>query len=172
MTMGFVYGIRRIAAFVSIHAFGQLWMSPVGYSRDRPKDYRDHMKVMKKSVQALTSVYGTHFTYGPISEVKKRQKYLILRYFAGYLSCIRIKCWLGLWELWDKIFLRIGVKGQREERIPAASCEIKIQSDTFQYFNISLISESDSTNCCRDLGRVDCYGYSYCSRIQGHFSES
>jgi len=63
------YGKRRIAAFVSVHAFSQLWMSPYGYSRSRPKDYRDHMKVMKKSVQALTSVYGTHFTYGPISEV-------------------------------------------------------------------------------------------------------
>jgi len=63
------YGKRRIAAFVSIHAFSQLWMSPFGYRRDRPRDYRDHMKVMRKSVQALTSVYGTRFTYGPISEV-------------------------------------------------------------------------------------------------------
>jgi len=63
------YGKRRIAAFVSIHAFSQLWMSPFGYSRTRPRDYRDHMKVMKKSVRALTSVYGTRFRYGPISEV-------------------------------------------------------------------------------------------------------
>jgi len=63
------YGKRRIAAFVSIHAFSQLWMSPFGYRRDRPRDYRDHMQVMRKSVQALTSVYGTRYTYGPISEV-------------------------------------------------------------------------------------------------------
>ena len=64
------YGKKRIAAFVSIHAYSQLWMSPFGYSMDHPQDYGDHMKVMRKSVKALRSVYGTRFTYGPISEVR------------------------------------------------------------------------------------------------------
>ena len=71
------YGEGRIAAFVSIHAYSQFWMSPFGYKKDHSKDYRDHMSVMKKSIDALASVYGTQFTYGPISEVStKHSQYL------------------------------------------------------------------------------------------------
>ena len=65
------YGEGNIAAFVSIHAYSQFWMSPFGYKKDHSKDYKDHMRVMKKSVDALASAYGTQFTYGPISEVIK-----------------------------------------------------------------------------------------------------
>ena len=32
-------------------------------------DYNDHMSVMKKSVDALESMYGTKFKYGPISDI-------------------------------------------------------------------------------------------------------
>ena len=63
------YGQDKLAAFVSIHAYSQFWMSPMGYTWDRPKDYSDHMKVMKKATDALRGVYGTRFKYGPISEV-------------------------------------------------------------------------------------------------------
>ena len=63
------YGANRIAAFVSIHAYSQFWMSPYGYTYSHPKDYSDHMKVMKKATDALRGVYGTRFKYGPISEV-------------------------------------------------------------------------------------------------------
>ena len=40
-----------------------------GYKKSHSKDYKDHMKVMAKSVEALAKVDGTRFTYGPISEV-------------------------------------------------------------------------------------------------------
>ena len=59
----------QIAAFISIHAYSQFWMAPYGYSYDQPRDYNDHMSVMKKSVDALESMYGTKFKYGPISDI-------------------------------------------------------------------------------------------------------
>ena len=59
----------QIAAFVSIHAYSQFWMSPYGYSSNYPRDYDDHMRVMRKSVSALESMYGTKFEYGPISKI-------------------------------------------------------------------------------------------------------
>ena len=34
----------EVAAFVSIHAYSQFWMSPYGYSYDKPRDYGDHMR--------------------------------------------------------------------------------------------------------------------------------
>ena len=64
-----LYGQNKIAAFVSIHAYSQYWMSPYGYTYSQPKDYRDHMRVMKKAVGAVKSVSGTQFTYGPISDI-------------------------------------------------------------------------------------------------------
>ena len=63
------HGKGNIAAFVSIHAYSQFWMSPYGYKEGHSKDYDDHMRIMKTSVEALASVHGTQFTYGPISEV-------------------------------------------------------------------------------------------------------
>jgi len=63
------YGEGNIAAFVSIHAYSQLWMSPYAHKDTHSKDYNDHMRVMKTSVDALSSVSGTQFTFGPISEV-------------------------------------------------------------------------------------------------------
>ena len=53
------------------HAFKFIFLNCVylGYKKSHSKDYKDHMKVMAKSVSALAKVEGTKFTYGPISEV-------------------------------------------------------------------------------------------------------
>ena len=66
------YGPGRCAAFISIHAYSQFWMSPYGYQKERGADYKDHMRVMQKSVAALRALHGTEFVYGPISEVSIR----------------------------------------------------------------------------------------------------
>merc|ERR1740128_108234 len=60
-----IYGKKNIAAFVDIHAYSQLWLSPYGYREDASEDYEDHMRVMKEGVEALGAVYGTEFEYGP-----------------------------------------------------------------------------------------------------------
>ena len=59
----------QIAAFISIHAYSQFWMSPFGYSYTKPQDYNDHMRVMKIAVDALEQKSGTRYKYGPISEI-------------------------------------------------------------------------------------------------------
>ena len=82
------YGEGNIAAFVSIHAYSQFWMSPFGYKKDHSKDYKDHMRVMKKSIDALASAYGTQFTYGPISEVINTLSLFIIT--IAYLKVIYI----------------------------------------------------------------------------------
>ena len=64
-----LYGPDKMAAFVSIHANSQMWLSPYGYTSTRPEDYEDQMRVMRKTVEALKSVYGTEFLYGPVTEL-------------------------------------------------------------------------------------------------------
>ena len=64
-----LYGPNKIAAYVSVHAFSQMWLSPYGYTNNRTEDYGDQMRVMRKAVEALKSVHGTEFTYGPLTEI-------------------------------------------------------------------------------------------------------
>ena len=73
-----MYGSGRIAAFVSIHAYSQYWLSPFGYKTVYSNDHDDQMYVMNKSVEALGEVYGTNFTYGPISEVKQSSIVIVI----------------------------------------------------------------------------------------------
>ena len=35
---------RRLRAFVSVHAYGQMWMTPYGYSNDLPPNYPDMVR--------------------------------------------------------------------------------------------------------------------------------
>ena len=87
------YG-NKIAAFVSIHAYSQFWMSPCGYQKAHSVDYNDHMRVMKTSIDALASLYGTSFKHGPISEVKRLIPSIAFNsgFTIGNLCGIRIKC--------------------------------------------------------------------------------
>ena len=60
---------QKLVSFISVHAYSQLWMTPYGYSKIRSHDYKDLMRVAKAATDALRSVYGTSFRYGPINEV-------------------------------------------------------------------------------------------------------
>eukprot|EP00095_Tigriopus_kingsejongensis_P012144 snap_masked-scaffold954_size76946-processed-gene-0.4 protein:Tk12144 transcript:snap_masked-scaffold954_size76946-processed-gene-0.4-mRNA-1 annotation:"carboxypeptidase b" len=60
---------KTFAAFLSVHAYSQFWMSPYGYKKSRSSHYSDQIRVMKKAVEALSQVYGTQFKQGPINEV-------------------------------------------------------------------------------------------------------
>ncbi len=66
---GIVGSGKRLAAYLSVHAYSQFWMSPYGYTKRQAKDYDDHMKVMKAAITALGAEYGTQYKYGPIQKV-------------------------------------------------------------------------------------------------------
>ena len=60
---------RKIATYISVHAYSQYWMFPYGYTKSRAKDYNDLKTISKIAVDSLSQSYGTRFTYGPINEV-------------------------------------------------------------------------------------------------------
>ena len=67
-----VYAIQRsktIAAFVSVHSFSQLWMTPYGSKKSLSPYNTDLKRVAQKAVSALSALYGTQFEYGPISHI-------------------------------------------------------------------------------------------------------
>ncbi|XP_031572403.1 carboxypeptidase B-like [Actinia tenebrosa] len=64
----FLYSRRkRIRGYVDFHSYGQLWMSPWGYKRQFPPNYRKQASAMNRVVKAIKHVHGTEFTYGPSS---------------------------------------------------------------------------------------------------------
>ncbi|EDO46863.1 predicted protein [Nematostella vectensis] len=58
---------KRLRAYVDFHSYGQLWMSPWGFTKKFPPNYRRHARAMNAVVKAIKRVHGTEFTYGPSS---------------------------------------------------------------------------------------------------------
>ncbi|EFX84965.1 hypothetical protein DAPPUDRAFT_194294 [Daphnia pulex] len=52
-----------VKAFVSVHSYGGIWMSPYGYVTELPLEYDEMYRVMAIGCEAITSTYGTPFEY-------------------------------------------------------------------------------------------------------------
>ncbi|KAL9959382.1 hypothetical protein ACROYT_G032704 [Oculina patagonica] len=55
----------ELKGYIDFHAYSQMWMSPWGYTSSYPPRYDKMKKAMTAAVNALTSVHGTRYTYGP-----------------------------------------------------------------------------------------------------------
>jgi len=62
----YMYSIRRrIKAYVDFHSYGQLWMSPWGFTRYFPPTYPKNRDAMIRIVRAIYFSNGTLFGFGP-----------------------------------------------------------------------------------------------------------
>uniref|UniRef100_A0A0P6D443 Zinc carboxypeptidase n=1 Tax=Daphnia magna TaxID=35525 RepID=A0A0P6D443_9CRUS len=59
----------RAKAAVSIHNNAQVWISPYGYTTERPADYAEMERIMTAGAAAIEATYGTNYPFGPGSEV-------------------------------------------------------------------------------------------------------
>ncbi|CAG0917678.1 unnamed protein product [Notodromas monacha] len=55
---------KSLLAFVTIHSYSQLWMTPFGYNETYPENYADMERVGRKGMDALTASYGTVYQFG------------------------------------------------------------------------------------------------------------
>ena len=54
---------RRIKAYVDLHSYGQMWMSPWGFKRDFPPSYREQVRAKLLSfVLSMHKVFDSNFT--------------------------------------------------------------------------------------------------------------
>ena len=60
---------QTVAAFVSVHSYGQLWMTPFATKRSLSSHNNDLQRVAQRAVSALGSLYGTRYKFGPISQL-------------------------------------------------------------------------------------------------------
>jgi len=61
---------KDLKAYIDFHSFGQMWMSPWGYSKKYPPTYNSIIKpALDAAVNALQSVHGTYYKRGPAAIV-------------------------------------------------------------------------------------------------------
>ena len=64
-----IHSTQKLASFVTVHSFGQLWMYPYGIKGRVSPHRADLDRVASKSVSALSSLYGTQYKYGQAWDV-------------------------------------------------------------------------------------------------------
>ncbi|CAL8103799.1 unnamed protein product [Orchesella dallaii] len=59
----------RWEAFITLHSYSQLWMTPYGYTAEAPEDYADLKRVADQATSALYSHFNTSYTVGNAGDV-------------------------------------------------------------------------------------------------------
>jgi len=59
----------RVRAYVSVHSYASLWMTPFGSTPELPSDYDEMIRAMTYAVDALEATHGTAFTLGSANVV-------------------------------------------------------------------------------------------------------
>lgn len=61
--------VPRMAAYFAFHSYGQLMMTPWGWTKELGSDYQQLYEIGEKGVEALTAKFGTRYTLGSIANV-------------------------------------------------------------------------------------------------------
>jgi len=59
----------RIRAYITLHSYSQLMLTPYGYTEDLPDDYEQLEALGKRAVKALENVHGTEYEVGAPSHI-------------------------------------------------------------------------------------------------------
>lgn len=56
----------RVVLYINFHSYGQLWMTPYGYSTNTPDNEQEMMYYSKIAVEEIVKYRGTTYRYGPV----------------------------------------------------------------------------------------------------------
>ncbi|CAG0881815.1 unnamed protein product [Darwinula stevensoni] len=62
-------GVSSFEVLLSLHSYGQLWLSPWGYADIKPEDYSDLEELGLVGVEAIFQVHGLEYTFGTSPDV-------------------------------------------------------------------------------------------------------
>jgi len=60
---------HRIRAYLTLHSYSQLFLTPYGYTEDLPDDYDDLLELGQRAARALEDVHGTEYEVGAPSHI-------------------------------------------------------------------------------------------------------
>lgn len=55
--------------YFSLHSFGQLILTPFGYTDDMPGNNKDIQDIGHRGKDAVAAMYGRNYTLGPVNKV-------------------------------------------------------------------------------------------------------
>jgi len=58
-----------LKAYLTLHSYGQYWLTPWGHTRELPHDYDDLYKVAIAATESMKAKYGSVYDIGPTSHV-------------------------------------------------------------------------------------------------------
>ncbi|KAI1694526.1 zinc carboxypeptidase domain-containing protein [Ditylenchus destructor] len=61
--------LTDLKIYISLHSFGHFFLSPWGYTDEKPHNYADQKMAAKLAVEAIKNLTGTEYNYGSIAEL-------------------------------------------------------------------------------------------------------
>uniref|UniRef100_A0AC34QNM8 Peptidase M14 carboxypeptidase A domain-containing protein n=1 Tax=Panagrolaimus sp. JU765 TaxID=591449 RepID=A0AC34QNM8_9BILA len=61
--------VKDLKIYISLHSYGQLFLSPWGYTQDKPDNHDDQMRAAQLAVEAIKNETGRHYHHGTIAEI-------------------------------------------------------------------------------------------------------
>ncbi|CAJ0581812.1 unnamed protein product, partial [Mesorhabditis spiculigera] len=61
--------INRLTIYISLHSYGQHFLSPWGYTEQRPVNYEDQKNAADMAIAAIKNATGAYYNHGTISEL-------------------------------------------------------------------------------------------------------
>lgn len=66
--------VPRLTGYFAFHAYGQMMMTPYGWTKNLPANYQTLYEIGQKGVDALTAKFGTRYRLGSIANIICRLK--------------------------------------------------------------------------------------------------
>ncbi|GFY41751.1 carboxypeptidase A2 [Trichonephila inaurata madagascariensis] len=60
---------EKFVAYLAVHSYSQLWLTPWGWTSELPEDYDQQVTVAKEATQAISEVHGTKYRIGSSTNV-------------------------------------------------------------------------------------------------------
>ncbi|CAL4063235.1 unnamed protein product, partial [Meganyctiphanes norvegica] len=60
---------NRLTAYFTIHSYSELWMTPYGFTSDKPSNWPEQMRVAEYGVNYLKAVNGIEYQFGNIHDI-------------------------------------------------------------------------------------------------------
>ncbi|CAD5215255.1 unnamed protein product [Bursaphelenchus xylophilus] len=61
--------IKNLKVYGSLHSYGQVFLSPWGYTSQKPGNYKDQAAAAMYAIEEIRKTTGTNYTFGSIAEV-------------------------------------------------------------------------------------------------------
>uniref|UniRef100_A0A915IE10 Peptidase M14 carboxypeptidase A domain-containing protein n=1 Tax=Romanomermis culicivorax TaxID=13658 RepID=A0A915IE10_ROMCU len=58
-----------LMAYLTLHSYGQMWLSPWGYAAYKPSNYQRQRDMALLAIDALQGVHGTPYSFGTVSDL-------------------------------------------------------------------------------------------------------